>query len=51
MLSRSWLIGLACLLPAGAEPPAPRWLTDYGQALELARATGKPLFVVFRCEH
>jgi hypothetical protein len=45
------LIGFACLLLSGAEPNAPRWLTDYGQALQLARSNGKPLFVVFRCEH
>jgi hypothetical protein len=27
------------------------WLTDYGQARRLARASGKPLFVVLRCQH
>jgi hypothetical protein len=27
------------------------WLTDYGQARRLARESGKPLFVVFRCQH
>ncbi len=26
------------------------WLTDYAQARALARQTGKPLFVVFRCQ-
>jgi hypothetical protein len=51
MLLQRGLIGIACLFLAGAEPAAPRWLTDYGQALEHARANGKPLFVVFRCEH
>jgi hypothetical protein len=29
----------------------PRWLTDHEQAREAARAAGKPIFVVFRCEH
>ena len=29
---------------------APRWLTDYEQARKEARASGKPIFVVFRCE-
>lgn len=24
------------------------WLTDYGQARSLARATGRPIFLVFR---
>lgn len=51
MRVRRWLIGLACILAAGAEPQGPRWLTDYGEALKVARSTGKPLFVVFRCEH
>jgi hypothetical protein len=51
MASRRWFIALTCLLAAGAEPQGPRWLTDYGQALEVARASGRPLFVVFRCEH
>ncbi len=51
MLKWQWLIGPACLLSAGADPSGPRWLSDYAQALELARAEGKPLFVVFRCEH
>jgi hypothetical protein len=27
------------------------WLEDYGQARRLARESGKPLFVVFRCQH
>ncbi len=29
----------------------PRWLTDWEEARKAARASGKPLFVVFRCEH
>jgi hypothetical protein len=48
-------LALACLaLPVGAaerERPAPRWLTDLDQARRRAKASGKPLFVVFRCEH
>jgi hypothetical protein len=30
---------------------APRWLSDWEEARKVARATGKPLFVVFRCQH
>jgi hypothetical protein len=30
---------------------APRWLTDYEQARKEARAAGKPILVVFRCEY
>ncbi len=42
------LLGTALLLSAGAEPI---WHRDYGQARALARLSGRPLFVVFRCEH
>ncbi|MFN4261009.1 MAG: hypothetical protein ACK4RK_17090 [Gemmataceae bacterium] len=27
------------------------WLRDYDTALQQARRAGKPVFVVFRCEH
>lgn len=48
------------MIPAGlfisltllaAEPEKPRWLSDYQAARRWARETGKPIFVVFRCEH
>jgi hypothetical protein len=26
------------------------WITDYARAKAAARATGKPIFLVFRCE-
>ena len=47
------LLGLSLTLPVDAEPgqPASPWLTDLGQAEKEALKTGKPLFVVFRCEH
>jgi hypothetical protein len=32
-------------------PAPPRWLTDLGQARREAKASGRPIFVVFRCEH
>jgi len=32
------------------QKPSP-WLADYAQARKLARENGKPLFVVFRCQH
>ena len=50
-------VGLAAtvvfLAAVGAAPPAeggPKWLTDYAAAREAARAAGKPIFLVFRCE-
>jgi hypothetical protein len=47
------LLGFFNLIPAqgpvGAAPPSkPLWHTDYDQAKQIARRTGKPLFVVFR---
>jgi hypothetical protein len=38
------------LLTTAAADEGPRWLTDYGSAREVARAAGKPIFLVFRCE-
>jgi hypothetical protein len=44
------LAALTCLAAAPAELP-PRWLDDLAEARALARKTGRPIFVVFRCEH
>jgi hypothetical protein len=51
-------VSLLILLLAGMTGPAaiptidkPLWLSDYAHARELARRAGKPLFVVFRCQH
>jgi hypothetical protein len=60
-MSRRWwwplgLVGLCCLggeQAARAETatgPA-RWLSDWEQGRKAARDSGKPIFVVFRCEH
>ncbi len=51
------ILGLCCLAGGGAaaetakKPNAPRWLSDFEEGRKAARASGKPLFVVFRCEH
>jgi hypothetical protein len=58
-MSRRWwllagILGLCCL---GAERKAernstpPRWLNDWEQGRKAARDSGKPIFVVFRCEN
>jgi hypothetical protein len=39
---------LMASVSAGAET---LWLTDYDAARAAARRGGKPIFVVFRCEH
>jgi hypothetical protein len=48
-------VGLALLAGragGGADTPlGDRWLTDLDRAERESRKTGKPLFVVFRCEH
>jgi hypothetical protein len=36
--------------PASKIAPQKGWLADYGAARNLAAKTGKPLFVVFRCD-
>jgi hypothetical protein len=33
------------------KPDAPRWLSDWEEGKKAARASAKPIFVVFRCEH
>jgi hypothetical protein len=53
---RCLFVGVLCLCGLGAaekEKPAapPRWLSDWEAARKKARTSGKPLFVVFRCEH
>lgn len=42
------VVGLAA--PAVAADKAPTWITDYAKARAAARAAGKPIFLVFRCE-
>ena len=53
------LSAAVCLLSAANAPADPAiarlaaengWLRDYQQGLAESRRTGKPLFVVFRCE-
>jgi hypothetical protein len=47
------LLPILALLPTGAPASAQekilRWHVDLGNGAEAARASGKPLFVVFRC--
>ena len=51
-MARGTIAGLlvALLLTTAAVDEGPRWLTDYARAREVARAAGKPIFLVFRCE-
>ena len=48
------LIGSVILVGAAAWGAAagdePRWLNDYAEARAVARASGKPIFLTFRCE-
>lgn len=48
MTSAACLFALS-LLAVGPEKPV--WLSDYQAARQAARESGKPIFVVFRCEH
>jgi hypothetical protein len=55
---KGWMMAAVLGLAAsagGARTAAPRetkpvWQTDYARARAEARRTGKPLFVVFRCQ-
>ncbi len=45
---------LLCVLSTSvvsSPPEAPRWLSDWEEGRKEARTSGKPLFVVFRCQH
>jgi len=44
------LTGVADAAPPKPEPAKFGWHTDYASALAAARRTGKPIFLVFRCE-
>jgi hypothetical protein len=47
---RSWLLpGVLGLLLPGLAAAAPTWHGDFAAAQMLARESGKPMFLVFRC--
>jgi hypothetical protein len=55
MDKRGWVLAillvLCCLGSVRAGAIEPHWLSDWEEGRKAARASGKPLFVVFRCEH
>jgi hypothetical protein len=56
-MRRWWLAGVCGLLLAAAVDGEPEravksaWLSDLAAAERLARDSGKPILVIFRCEH
>jgi hypothetical protein len=47
------LVAVALAIPAAAANPDPAktgWLADYAAAKAAAKRSGKPIFLVFRCE-
>jgi hypothetical protein len=47
-----FLLCVLCDSVVSSSPAAePRWLNDWEEGRKAARASGKPLFVVFRCQH
>lgn len=54
LLASIAVLSLAASLSAQDKTPRhamyPRWITDYAAARNSARADGKPLLVVLRCE-
>lgn len=54
MRSFFFLLLVFSFLPAAMDKPQSPvsvWLTDYEQALKIARNDNKPILIVFRCEH
>ena len=46
------LLGHDCMAADDAvKPDGQRWLNNWEEGRKIARESGKPLFVVFRCEH
>ncbi len=46
-----WNPGRATKAEMPGKPEAPRWLSGWEEGRKAARDSGKPIFVVFRCEH
>lgn len=44
------LLAFAALSLAMAQDDGHEWLDNYQEALKQARATGKPIFLEYRCE-
>lgn len=44
------LLAAAAIPPRSAADAEPDWLSDLAQAKAAAKASGKPVFLVFRCE-
>ncbi len=50
-------VGALCAAASAIEKPEPQpisgkidWVFDYEEGKQLSRTSGKPMFVVFRCE-
>ena len=41
---------LSCLCPLAAQDDDINWLGSYQEALQVAKKTGKPIFLEYRCE-
>ena len=56
-IAAATVVALAPAIGASAAKPKPQpvdgkieWVYDYDQGKQLSESTGKPMFVVFRCE-
>jgi hypothetical protein len=43
-------VGAAAVIESTAVPGKIKWIHSYAEGQKLARESGKPMFVVFRCE-
>jgi hypothetical protein len=46
----AFLLAATLVMPACLAQENIRWITDYQQARQVSRDTGKPILVQFRCE-
>ena len=44
------VLAAVCSIAFGQEAEGIRWLSNYQDALKEAKATGKPIFLEYRCE-
>ncbi len=43
-------LSLLSATPCAAKPDSDGWFRNLGEAQRVARDTGRPMFIVFRCE-
>jgi uncharacterized lipoprotein YajG len=50
LMQTAFLLAASLIMPACLAQDSNRWVSDYQQARQMSRDTGKPILVQFRCE-